>query len=288
MRLMQRKHTYTFASHGSDAMTLHTDKEAISRHGGSFMETKIKRALVIPDTHLPFEDQISYNLMLMVAKESGQIDEVVILGDYVDFYDVSSHPKTPGIECKLVTEIERCHERLMELNALFPKAKKVYICGNHEHRLDRYIQNNASALFGHITIKDILKLDTLGWHFVPYGPEQKYQILGSKLYARHEPVGGGEHCAASTVKKCVRSMIFGHTHRVQEFQIRDIDGELYRGISGGCLIDLNHKVFSYIKSHYQWTQAFTFVDVLPNGDFFHQLVQIVNHKCTYNGKLYEG
>jgi len=247
---------------------------------------KVRNALLIPDTHVPFEDKKAYELMLAVAVDVG-LDEIVIMGDFADFYDVMSHQKDPRIRCKLEFELIRVQERLMELNALFPNTKKVYICGNHENRLDRYIANNAPALFGRVSIESLLGLKELGYEFVDYGPNQKYKVLGSKLYARHEPIGGGEHSAASTVKKANKSVAFGHTHRIQEFQFRDMDGDMHRGINLGCLVDMNHPVFNYVKSHVQWCHGFGIVNVLEDGSFFNHIVHIIDYKCTYNGFVYQ-
>lgn len=245
----------------------------------------IKSALIIPDCHIPFEDKKAYQIMLDVAQDN-KIDEIVILGDYVDFYDVSSHPKSPIIKEKLKHELDQAHFRLKELKYLFPEVKIVYICGNHENRLDRYIEKNAPALFGQVTIKSVLRLDELSIEFIPYGRYQKYQVLGSKLYARHEPLGGGEHSAAGTVKRANKSVIFGHTHRIQEFQFVDMDGELHRCISAGCLIKMGHPVFDYVKNHEQWCHGFSIANILPDGSFFNHMIHIVDYKCTFNGIFY--
>jgi predicted phosphodiesterase len=249
------------------------------------LSNAIKSALVIPDCHIPFEDKRAYQIMLEVAQDQN-ISEIVILGDYVDFYDVSSHPKSPIIKEKLKHELEQCHARLLELKDLFPRAKIVYICGNHENRLDRYIEKNAPALFGQVTIKSVLKLDELGIEFIPYGRNQKYKILDSNLYARHEPIAGGEHAAAGTIKRANKSVVFGHTHRIQEFQMKDMDGHHHIGINLGSLIQIEHPVFDYIKSHDQWAHGFGFVYTLPCGEFFHNIVHIKNYQAIYNGVFY--
>ena len=185
----------------------------------------IKRALVIPDCHIPYEDKRAYQLMLDVASQTVHPDAIYILGDYSDFYSVNSHGKAPNINIKLKDEVYEVHQRLQELCDLFPKAKKVFIEGNHEYRLARYIQNKCPDLFDLLTIPDLFKLDEYGFDFIPYGPNQKTPILNSKLYARHEPISGGVHVAHGTVVKAGKSVIFGHTHRIQESQVVSIDGE---------------------------------------------------------------
>lgn len=250
---------------------------------------EIKRVLVIPDCHIPYENKKSYELMLAVAKDIDP-DGVYILGDYADFYSINAHGKAPHINIKLKDEIYEVHQRLKELSDLFPKAKKVFIEGNHEFRLARYIANKCPDLFDLLTIPELFKLGEYGFDFVPYGPNQQVRVLNSHLFARHEPISGGVHVAHGSVVKAGKSVIFGHTHRIQESQVVSIDGDNYRGISSGWLGDKNHEdgVFNYVKNHHQWAQGFSIVTVLPDGTWFNQLVHIIDNKCVVDGFLYEG
>jgi len=246
---------------------------------------KTKRALIIPDCHIPYEDKDAYQLMLDVAKDVDP-DEIVILGDYADFYNVSSHGQSPEIMETLMDEISAVHVRLRELKKLFPKAKKVFIQGNHEFRLERYINNQCPALFGVTGTERILELGLYGFEYIPYGPNQKYNVLGSKLIARHEPLAGGKHVAQNTVEKAMKSVIFGHTHRIQEAQTVSIDGNNYRGISSGWLGDKNHSVMAYVKSHHQWALGFSVVTCLEDGTWFNTLIHIIDGKCIHDGFVY--
>jgi predicted MPP superfamily phosphohydrolase len=165
----------------------------------------LKRALIIPDTHLPYHDKRAYKLMIKVAKELDP-HEIVILGDYADFYSVSSHGKDPTILGLLIDEVESVNKHLDELDDLFPRAKKVYICGNHEHRLERYLCDKAPALFGITSIEHLFKLNLRpNWKFVPYGPRQNHKVLGSYLNARHEPLSSS---AKATAAKALYSLLY--------------------------------------------------------------------------------
>lgn len=247
----------------------------------------VKKALIIPDCHIPYEDKRAYDLMLAVAKDI-KPDEIVIQGDYADFYAVNSHGKDAAVQNGVLQdEIHEVVLRLSELNKLFPKAKKVYIEGNHEYRLARYINSRCPDLYGVVDIESVLELKILGYEFVPYGPNQKYHVMGSKLIARHEPLAGGKHVAQNTVEKAMHSVIFGHTHRIQEAQIVTIHGENYRGISNGWLGDTTHKVMQYVKGHHQWSHGFSVVTVLDDGTWFNSLIHIIDYKCYYDGFIYE-
>lgn len=250
---------------------------------------KIKgQALIIPDCHIPFEDKRAYNLMLKVCRDL-KITEVVLLGDYADFYDISRHGKTPGVEAIFYEEVEAVNERLDELDREFPKAKKVYIEGNHEYRLARYLTSHAEALEGVVNVPALLKLKyRKNWKWVPYRPNQLYRIGGSDLYARHEPLSGSTHAAHGSVVKAGCSLVFGHIHRIQESQVVMADGAIHRGMSVGWLGDADHPVMSYVPSFHQWSHGFGIATILSNGNFFHNTVHIIDYRCVVNGKLYQG
>lgn len=249
---------------------------------------KIQRALIIPDTHVPYHDKKAFSLMLRAVKtEHPDLAEIVLLGDFGEFASVGSHPKDPQMDRSFQREVKAVRDELDRLDKLFPKANKVYIEGNHCDRLTRYLRDVAPELDGLVEAKELLLKGRKKWTWVDYGPGQQYSVLGSKLLARHEPTGGGEHCAAGTVKSCGASVIFGHVHRIQEFQTVDIEGKNHRGITPGWLGDANHPIFNYVKKHHQWALGFSLVTVLPKGLWFNQTIHIINHKLVLNGKVYE-
>jgi len=240
--------------------------------------------LVIPDVHVPFHNAQAYNLMLRIAKAS-KIDGITILGDFGDFYGAGGHGNTPGVEKDLKWEIREVNKKLNELDKLFPEQKKVFIQGNHEWRLERYIANNAEELDGIITSESVLDMQRRirdnNWTWIPYTPDQLTRIAHSKLFARHEPLMNGVHVAHGSVVKAGCSIIFGHTHRHQQSQVSMANGDQHIGISSGWLGDYKNKVFSYTKGFNQWAIGFTFVTVKPNGHFFADFCPILEDAQGY-------
>jgi hypothetical protein len=243
-------------------------------------------ALVIPDCHIPYHDSRAYELMLDVAKDIPDLNEIVILGDYADFYAVNTHGKHPQFAHVLAEEVSAVRSELERLNKLFPSAKKVFISGNHEYRLERYIYKNCPELFGLADTANVLQLDKLGYEFIPYDGNQRYQILGSKLYARHEPLGAGDLAAINTAKRAGCSMVFGHVHRMQEHRLVFMNGDDHLAACVGWLGDKSHPVMSYLKSHAQWQLGFGLVKVLDNGLFWLDRKHIIDYTVINNGKVY--
>lgn len=240
----------------------------------------LKLALIIPDSHRPFHHIKAYKLMLAVANYFGP-QEIVILGDYADFYSVTSHSKDPRIFQMLTDEVIDVNNGLDELDNLFPKAKKVFLEGNHCYRLERYLCDKAPALFGVTSTEFLLKLNQRpNWTFIPYGPNQSYNVLGSYLRARHEPLGSS---AKATASKAVCSLVYGHIHRIEMSHLVGLDGTDHICFSVGWLGDKrNDKVFGYVKGHHQWQLGFGLVWVDDaTRNFYPQTVHILE----VNGKL---
>lgn len=252
---------------------------------------KLLKALIIPDTHRPYHNRRAYQLMLKVAEDLDP-DEITILGDYGDVFFLNGHgskdPTTPNL---FKNEIEDVNAGMDELDLLFPKARKVYLQGNHEYRFERYVESKCPELFGITEFRNLINIDRRKqWRFIPYGPNQQHSILGSYLRARHEPLGPS---AKATSTKALCSLVYGHIHRIEESHIVGLDGKNHVSFSVGWLGDKRmDKIFGYVKGHHQWQLGFGIVYVNPKTRFFyHQKVHILEFKdklsCIVNGKYYE-
>lgn len=246
---------------------------------------RLKRVLHVPDTHTPFHDKAAFELMLQVAKDF-KPDEVVILGDFFDVYSVSRHDKDPLMDFKTwkdeIKEARGCIEQLQ--NAVDPK-KWVFMAGNHEVRLEAYINNFAPKMAGLFKTNEVLCLPT-DWHFFPYGQSGHYSI--GNLTICHGS-RAGENPAASMVKKYRSNVLFGHTHKLQEYHITNIHGEDWVAINAGWLGD-QRQAAKYIKDVSDWSLGFVVTYHKDNGDFYYQLIHIKkSHKgysCLYGEEIY--
>jgi len=229
--------------------------------------------------------------MLEVAQDTRDgigLDQIVILGDFLDFFGVTLHDKNYlEDEFDFHQEIHEGIEALKRLRELFPDTKIVYIEGNHEFRLQRYIWKNAKELYGMISVPTLLTLDNLKIEWIPYGKYQKYQIYNSPLFARHEPFSAGKNCASGTIMNGRgASWIFGHTHRVQYAQENDINLQAVEAYSCGWLGKMGGEVYNYIKNHEQWMHCFGMGIFYSNDNYHLDLIKIKNYECVYNGKYY--
>lgn len=251
----------------------------------------LKAAILWPDTHVKWEHVRACKLVLQVMSYLGKdLGALYLLGDFADFYFASGHgPKHPRLLNTTVEEVESVKTWLNKFDQLFPDIKKVYIEGNHEQRLTRFLQNKAPELFGYVSAYELFEIGKRpGWQWVSYTPDQRVRVLNSKLYARHEPFGP---TAKATAARALCSVAYGHIHRIQQEYIVGLDHTSHIAFCPGWLGNKRAEIFNYVKGHAQWQLGFSIVWVdEKTGLFYPQIVPILevgkNVSCVVNGKRF--
>ncbi len=244
----------------------------------------MKRALIIPDTHRPAHNVKAYNLMIEIAQFVG-VDEIVLLGDYADFYPVSRHAKHPLVTQSLQDEVKSVNEGLDQLDKLWPDARKVYLEGNHEFRLESFLVDKAPQLFGVTECKTLFQINRRpNWIYQRFDRRQAYRILGSDLFARHRPLATNPKTG---LQRALVSYVYGDIHKIEEAQVVGLDGRTLVGFCPGWLGCELKQNFDYMGSQPQWQLGFAFVNVDSKGNFHHQIVPIKNNRAVFNGKEFK-
>lgn len=209
---------------------------------------------------------------------------IILNGDIADIFNLNGHGKNPLIKESLRQEVEAVGDFLFMLATRYPKAKRVFIEGNHCNRLVRYMANKAPEIYEFLNLDELIGIRLKGFEFISYKPPQQFKVPGTNLIVRHEGISNGENATSLTLKKGGTSMIFGHTHRVGYATMTLFDGTVIRAINNGWLGDKNSEVFSYIKGFHAWQQAFTEVTVL-DGEWYEQLCLIHDNGKEYTVKF---
>lgn len=246
----------------------------------------LKRVLHVSDCHHPFVDKAAWKLLLDVGR-SLKPHIIVIHGDFFDFYSVSRHLLDPQMDFKTwKDEMNEARVGLDELMSVVPHKEIVYLEGNHEKRLLKYVQEKAPKLSGLFKNEEVMGLPR-EIKYIPYGQNGKYNI--GNLVCVHGS-RAGENPAASMVKKFRSSVIFGHTHKIQEYHINNAHGEDFVALNIGWLGD-QRKAADYIQDISDWTLGFGITYHKSNGHFFHQLIQIYKdkgvHECLFRETVYQ-
>lgn len=248
---------------------------------------KLESMLVVADAHRPYHDQKAWDLMLQVGRFL-KPHHVVVNGDMADFYSVSSHSKDPARSTRLEDELADVNHGLDELDRL-RAANYLFIGGNHEDRLTRYLQDRAPELYGVVDIPALFKLNARGWSYTPYKQEAR---LG-KLYITHDVGTAGRYAAYKALDTYQHSVLTGHTHRLSYVVEGNAVGEYKLSAQFGWLgdaekVDYMHRVL--VKKN--WALGFGVGYLNPETGVAYMVpVPIIvidgTYTCVVHGKYFE-
>lgn len=207
--------------------------------------------LVIADTQAKPTESLEYMLWIGAYIAETKPDVVVHIGDHYDMPSLSSYDKGKASSegRRFVDDLEAGNKGLELLNLSMHKdikykPRKVFCKGNHEHRIDRYVEDNPE-LKGTIGT-EFLPLEKYGWEV--YDFLQPVEIGG--IYFVHylanpmsgKPYGGN---AMNILKTVGRSFVVGHKQTLDSAIRPTIDGKLQLGIINGACYPFNEKYKGY-------------------------------------------
>lgn len=119
-----------------------------------------------------FHDQRAMDLVVEVARRE-QPDSIVILGDFLDLPSQGRWAQEAAFAKTTQKALDKGHEWLASLRAVAPEAEIVLVEGNHDKRLQMFIETNAVSAFGLrraqmpkswpvMSLQNLLRLDELG------------------------------------------------------------------------------------------------------------------------------
>jgi hypothetical protein len=210
------------------------------------------------DEHFPFQDEGARSVALQIVEDFAP-DLLVCGSDGVDFYSISSFDKDPKRSFNIQDEINSWRRGMREWISAAPDARKVFIPGNHEDRLRRYIWRHPEMIgLEALQLHNVLGLDMMGI-------ESEERVIGEN-YGRSElEIGPLVVKHGSLVRKHsaytargemekefydVPVLFTGHTHRGGTHMATTRNG-LVRGYECFCLCDTNP---SYVNGP-NWQQG---------------------------------
>lgn len=258
---------------------------------------KIKKVAILPDMQIR-EDQhgkiVGIDLKTLKAVlawlEDNYWDEVVQLGDFLDFNCISSfNDHQPGaVANQDITKDYRAGNLILDkiCKAAQSKNKNVKIVlleGNHEYRIIK--AKYANPTLGITEIPTGLRLKERGIKWVQCFSAsefiQKFHKVG-KLRLTHGMYGQDGH-AKKHVTSLGVSILYGDRHDFQVYTWPRLGkNDNIIGMSIGCLCTSQE----WERVANRWQQAVGVVYVWPGGDFQIQPILINNHRFVYNEKEY--
>lgn len=212
--------------------------------------------------------------------------DVVHLGDLLEGDAISGHnkgkPKLVEGE-RLEADYAMANALLCEVEAAAPKAKIALLKGNHEYRVDRYIEEHP-ALDGLINVEKGLRIaDRPRVQLIDCYPAGELYNIG-KLYFTHGTYCGGNPCKKHLDVYGV-NIVFGHTHEVGIYsKVTYGKGKALSAYNLGCLCRYD---MAYLEGRpTNWQHAIGEAYVLPNGKFNLVIHNIFDGEFVVHGKKY--
>lgn len=249
--------------------------------------------MIIPDVQFPYHDSLALAKLLKVVRDH-QPDQVIQIGDGIDFPQVSQWSKGTAGEYAdtLQDHIEGYRKDvLVPLREAVPKARLVWLEGNHDLRLREFVRKYAAPL----TNLRALKMESLfALNDLDISYERGPFRVATNTLAVHGHESGG-YCASASAWDAKftkrygsdKNFLFGHTH--QPFLITRSYG--YGGkvtprftMNAGSIMD--PVAATYVKDGaVNWQMSFAFLR--DDGKrVYPQLITMVDRGFWFEGKKY--
>lgn len=240
----------------------------------------IRTAILLPDVHL---DTKAYRDYILVKKFIAEIkpNEIIVMGDFMDVSALSGWDLDKKRKMEGQRFVKECIVANQELDFLQEHCQNiVYLGGNHEFRIDRYLDKNPE-MEGLIDLPIVLNFNKRKkLKYIPYDGNYK---LG-KLNITHTG-NTNLHHAKATLEQWMDNIVYCHTHQAQSF-FRTGKGK--HPIMSYCLGTLGNKAPEYMVGKWtNWISEFAIVYYDEKGQFNLYPINIINHKFMFNGKMYK-
>ncbi len=241
------------------------------------------KIIIVNDTQIPFQDPKTLQAVHKFWDDFGP-DLEVYNGDIIDFYSISSFDKNPTRAFKLQDELDDTYEWLFSRAEANPNARRIFIEGNHEDRLRRFLWKEAADLSSLrvLNFEELMRFKELGMEDLTY--MSVLDFLGFRIQHGWKASGGSTpwpiNVGRFMAQKEGSSGLCGHTHRASIYCWTTSRGS-HSYVENGCLcrFDLEFAPFP------NWQQAFSYGEV-KNGKVHTKLVQIYPDGFIANGEFY--
>jgi predicted phosphodiesterase len=245
-----------------------------------------QRAMIWPDLQIPFHD-VAFTKRLLRVTRAYRPDVIVQIGDLTDQPETSRWTKGGAGEyaSTLQAQFDTTHALLKEIRKAAPDAVIKIKAGNHDERLEKYINQYAPALASlrSSSLPDQLRLDELGILY-----ERKPFLLAPDVMVLH----GHERAYSSIsgkyelerIRQHGMSVVTGHTHTpvlVTTAQAVGFQQKHFFGMNVGHAMDVT-KVGYVTDGYIGWCQGFGIIET-DNGVSYPTLVTAPNGHFRWRG-----
>lgn len=257
-------------------------------------EGSAERILCISDAHIPFNLPVD-----TYSKYRGIVDTIVVNGDLLDCWSCSSFPKKFRIN--LDEELVKGRQYIIDLIDLVMPKKIVFVMGNHEYRMQRYLSDNLSdELLGIIPTDPLDSIINKGFEVNDIRNKTKtqyssvrdvfadtnveivynanwYEKVGNVLFVHPLSYSSG---MLKTTEKAVNyflridrtftGIVMSHTHKIGSF----VQGGI-KMYEQGCVCDLNQLDYNNGKLVLPNQNGYMYICLDNNGDIIDNKTKLI-------------
>lgn len=177
----------------------------------------------------PIHDERAISVALQVIRDINP-DQVIMNGDNLDFADFGKYLNRMPFRNMVQPAIDRAAELCKEVREAAPSAKIVWIEGNHEARLHKYLDTYASAASGLTrgklktqeredfpvnSVPFLCRMADFDVDYLVGYPESQYFVNSNLSIIHGHKVNSGGSTAAKYLNDAHQSVIYGHVHRME-------------------------------------------------------------------------
>jgi hypothetical protein len=235
---------------------------------------KPQKYIVIPDLHVPEHNPKSLAAVNQYIFEHAPWNGLIYLGDVLDFCCISSHNEKNlrAVEGQRLLhdykiadeEILKAHLKL--IRAKNPAARVIWLQGNHEERIERYINANP-PMQGLIEPENVLRLRERRIEWIPFWSEGKVLTIGKCTFL-HGRFCSEHHAKAHAIRYGTNSDCFyGHVHDLQCYS--NYGGHISQCLGCMCLSP------KWLQGRItRWIQCFAEFQFLPDGHYRYTIIRL--------------
>lgn len=208
-------------------------------------------SVIIGDLHHPYHSQRCVALLFSFL-EWLKPETIILNGDIIDFYALSRFDKNPKRITSLQQDVDITVDFIKNIRHILPDVEVIYLEGNHETRLDRWLVKHpeVSSLRA-LSVQNLLELDHYGIEYIKY---DDWFYRHNFLFHHGDIVRQkSAYTANFQMDKWRVSGICNHTHRLGASYLTTFgfEGVWYEN---GCLCQRHQEYTSGVNN---WQQGFS-------------------------------
>ena len=285
--------------------------------------TTFKTCVIVPDIQIgyyrgrdgqlePTHDEKAILVCLKMIQDT-QPEVIACVGDNLDFPEMGKYLTYPAYAQTTQASIDRATFFCAQMRAMAPNAKIIWLAGNHEERMPKYLLVNAGVAYGLrkgnipeswpvLSVPYLCRMDEFGVEYRPGYPAADFWVNEKLRIIHGDRVKSSGSTAHVYLNQEKTSVIYGHIHRIETaFKTReDFDGpRTIMAASPGCLARIDGAIPSTrggvdldgrpLTRYENWQQGLGIVQYEDSGAhrFSYDVIPIYDGWAMYNGKEYQ-